>query len=148
MPAVVEIRHRHAIEASDAFRMRPGFENFARVAAGDLLAEDRRGEVRARRAGRVLLPLYQGLGQEGFFLGREVRPFWLALSAWLRRLHLERFVRWLPGVDVHPTRADSFLVDARIARLWPVELFHLLGYRRRRPEGERLCFSRRVEGAR
>lgn len=148
LPAVVEIRHRQAIEAGDGFRMQPGFENFARVEAGALLASDRAGEIRAPRAGRVLLPLYQGLGQEGFFLGREVRPFWLGLSAWLRRLSLERFLRLLPGVAAHPTRADSLLVDARVARLWPVEIFHLLGYRRRRVDGDRLVFTRRVEGSR
>lgn len=148
LPAVVEIRHRQAIEAGDGFRMQPGFENFAEVEAGALLATDRAGEIRAPRAGRVLLPLYQGLGQEGFFLGREVRPFCLSVSAWLRRLRLERFLRFLPGVASHPARADSLLVDARVARLWPVEIFHLLGYRRRRLDGDRLVFTRRVEGPR
>lgn len=145
LPPVVEIRHRHGIEGGDGFAMRPGYANFAGVRAGEVLAHDAQGEIRATLGGRVLLPLYQGLGQDGFFLGRDVRPFWLALSASLRKLHTERALALLPGVSRYPGRSDSFLVDPRIARLWPVQLFHLLGYRRRRPEGDRLRFSRRVE---
>ena len=39
--------------------MREGYVNFQRVAAGELLANDARGEIRAPWNGMVLLPLYQ-----------------------------------------------------------------------------------------
>jgi succinylglutamate desuccinylase len=41
------------------------------VHAGQLLAHDRRGELRAERDGILFMPLYQPLGDDGFFFGRE-----------------------------------------------------------------------------
>lgn len=143
-PAVVEVREHHKITPADEFVMAPGFESFHRVKAGDLLARDRNGEVRAGEAGRVVLPLYQGLGEDGFFLCRDVQPFWLKVAAWMRMLRLDFAVRWLPGVRRHPQRHNALLVDPRVARWFVREVFHLLGYRRCREEGDRLVFSRRT----
>jgi succinylglutamate desuccinylase len=74
LPHVLEVEERHVIEPADGFHMRPGFANIQRVQAGELLAHDRRGEIRAPRAGVLLLPLYQAQGDDGFFLGRELEP--------------------------------------------------------------------------
>lgn len=71
LPRVVDVRSRHAITPEDAFVMEPGFRNIDRVQRGQLLARDRRGEVRAHEDGVVVLPLYQKLGNDGFFWGRE-----------------------------------------------------------------------------
>lgn len=139
----VEVRHRHAIRPEDEFRMEPGFQSFQPVGRGRLLARDRRGEVRARESGLVIMPLYQALGDDGFFLGREVRPFWLRLSRALRRLRVGDRVHWLPGVRRHPTDPDTLVVDTRVARLFPLQVFHLLGFRRRRWQGGRLEVGRR-----
>lgn len=143
VPPIVEIVLRHAITAEDRFRMAPGFVNFAPVERHQLLATDRRGEVRAPSRGHVLLPLYQALGDDGFFLARAVRPFWLHLARWLRRLRLDATVRFLPGVTVDPTDRDTILVDPRVARWFVTELFHLLGFRKERRRGDRLAFTRR-----
>jgi succinylglutamate desuccinylase len=69
-PERIEVFHRHPITAEDGFRMEPGFANIAPVEEGQLLARDRRGEIRAPERCLVLLPLYQALGDDGFFLGR------------------------------------------------------------------------------
>ena len=74
LPRVVEVTHRHHLEPSDGFRMRPGFHNLVHVSRGDALADDRHGVVRAERDGWLLMPLYQGTGEDGFFLAVE-RPF-------------------------------------------------------------------------
>lgn len=74
LPHVMEVVHRHAIRPDDGFLMEAGFENIQAIEAGRLLARDRRGAIRAPEDGLLLLPLYQGLGDDGFFLGREVRP--------------------------------------------------------------------------
>ena len=142
-PDFFEILYRHAITGADAFRMRPGFTNFQAVAAGEVLGEDRRGLVRSPRGGLVLMPLYQGLGSDGFFVGRPVRAFWLRLSAWVRCLHLERFMLWLPGVGQVSDEKNVLRVDTRVARFYPLQVFHLLGYRRRRLQGRYLYVSRR-----
>jgi len=142
-PPIVEIVLRHAITAADHFRMEPGFVNFASVEKGHLLARDHRGEIRAPGKVHVVLPLYQALGDDGFFLARRVRPFWLHLARWLRRLRLDAVVRFLPGVRVDPADRDTILVDPRVARWFVTELFHLLGFRKERRRGDRLAFTRR-----
>jgi predicted deacylase len=70
LPPLIEILFRHAIEPDHGFRMEPGFANIHRARAGQLLAHDRSGEIRAPEDGVVLLPLYQAQGDEGFFFGR------------------------------------------------------------------------------
>jgi succinylglutamate desuccinylase len=72
LPTAVEVVSRHAITPDDAFVMERGFRNIDRVKKGALLARDKRGEVRANEDGVVVLPLYQKLGNDGFFWGREV----------------------------------------------------------------------------
>jgi succinylglutamate desuccinylase len=143
VPPVVEIRAHHKLAVGDEFTMQPGFTSFQRVRRGELLARDRRGPIHAREAGRVLLPLYQGKGDDGFFLCRDVRPFWLAVARWVRRARLDLVLPLLPGVRRHPERRDALAVDPRIARWLVREVFHLLGYRRCRPDGDRLLFTRR-----
>lgn len=142
-PPIVEITKRHAITVDDAFRMEAGFVNFARIRRGQVLAHDRRGDVRAPAAGCVLLPLYQALGDDGFFLGRPVRPIWLHVARWLRRGKLDRVVHWLPGVRRDPDDPRTILVDPRVARWFVTEVFHLLGFRKERRRGAKLAFTRR-----
>ena len=143
LPPALEVRHRHPVEPGDGFEMEPGYANFQPVRRGELLARDARGPIVARENGRVLLPLYQGQGSDGFFLIREFSPFWLRVSATLRRLSVDRWVRWLPGVRHHPDRSDDFVVDPSVARWLAPEVFHLLGFRKRRSDGRFLVFSRR-----
>jgi succinylglutamate desuccinylase len=143
MPAIVEIVHRRVIAPPDQFAMLPGFTNFMPVRPAQLLAHDVRGEIRADRAGRILLPLYQALGDDGFFLARDVRPFWLSVAAALRRLRLHRRVDWLPGVSVDPTDRNTILVNPAVARWFVTEVFHLLGFRKERQRGDKLAFTRR-----
>ena len=143
LPSVVEIRHRHVCVDDDGFEMRPGYTNFQPVTQGELVAHDNTGEIRTPESGIMMLPRYQGQGEDGYFIARKVQPMWLSLSARLRRLGAEHVLRGLPGVVPHPDRPDHFLVNTQVARYRAVELFHLLGFRRSRPEGDRLVFSRR-----
>jgi predicted deacylase len=147
VPPVLEIRYRHALAPRDEFRMRPGFANFGSVARGQVLAEHEGAEVRAHYAARVLLPLYQGRGDDGFFLARQISPRWLTLSAVLRRTGMRRLAPLLPGVRRHPGRPDCLLVDRRVARWFTVEVFHLLGFRKRRAHGDQLIVCHRPHDA-
>jgi succinylglutamate desuccinylase len=72
LPRMMEVLHRHAICPEDRFQMEPGFANIQPIHAGQLLARDRHGEIRAKEQGMLFLPLYQALGDDGFFLGRQV----------------------------------------------------------------------------
>ncbi len=72
LPQVLEVLERRSITPEDDFVMEPGFRNLDYARAGQLLARDRRGEIRAPTEGIVLLPLYQKLGSDGFYWGRTV----------------------------------------------------------------------------
>ena len=143
LPRVVEIRHRHAVRNGDGFRMEPGFRNLQEIARGQLLAHDHEGPIRAPEDGFILLPLYQGQGEDGFFVARRVRYFWLKVSAMLRRLRVDRFASALPGVRRADGHSDVLVVNLRVARFFPLEVFHLLGYRKSRSEGDELIVSKR-----
>ena len=143
IPGILEVCYRHAVTPTDQFVMEPGFLNFQPVKRSQLMARDRNGPILARENGRILLPLYQSQGSDGFFLVREVHPRWLRLSALVRRMHLERLLRLLPGIEGDPVRPDTLIVDPRVARWLSVDFFHLFGFRRRRSEGRKLVVSRR-----
>jgi len=143
VPRVIGVRYRHVIRPEDDYRMEAGYSNFTPVEAGAVLGRDRRGEVRARETGLVMLPLYQGQGNDGFFLAREVRPTWLEISRILRRLRMNVLARFLPGIRRHPDREGTLVVDKRIARYYPLDVLHLLGYRKLREQGNVLLVSRR-----
>lgn len=70
VPKHLEVRYRHGITPGNGFRMKPGWRNFDRVLEGDVLAEDRTGEIPSPQSGLLFLPLYQELGSDGFFLVR------------------------------------------------------------------------------
>ena len=140
---IFEVRHREAIVPEDEFEMNPGFENFDPIRRGQILAKNKNGEIIAARSGLILMPLYQKLGEDGFFIGREVAPFWLRLSAVLRKLKVGNLVRILPGVWQHPADEESLIVNTRVARFFPLQIFHLLGFRKRRWREDQLIVSRR-----
>ena len=142
-PHIIEIRHRHAITPADEFEMEIGYKNFQPVEKGEVLAKDRNGAIRAVESGLVLMPLYQSQGDDGFFLGREIAPFWLSLSGFLRKRNVGRLIGYLPGVKQRSTNEDEFIVNTRIARLFPLQIFHLLGFRKRRWRNNKLVVSRR-----
>ena len=145
LPRVMEVISRHAITKSDEFVMEPGFLNLARVRAGQLLARDRNGEIRAPKDGYVLMPLYQGQGSEGFFWGRECSPARLRISETLRKMKVDRFLRLLPGVKQDPDRATRLVVDPNLARLLPLDVFATLGYRRVRKTADVMTVERQSE---
>jgi len=144
-PRVLEMRYRHGIGPDDGFRMRPGYVNLQPVRAGEVVGRDRRGEVQAPESGRLLMPLYQEQGEDGFFVVREFRPFWLRVSAMARRLGLGRFVHWLPGIRRASPESDILVVDRRVARWFALDILHLLGYRKQREMGDLLLVLRRTE---
>ena len=136
-----EIKHHQYVEDPRTFRMKPGFENFDSVSAGQLLAEENGEAVTAPMKGRIFMPLYQEKGHDGFLIIRKVPPFWIGLSAYLRGNFTHSFLRRLPGVSVAGPR--SLLVDLGVARYFVKDIFHLLGYRvTRRDESTLICHRR------
>lgn len=135
-PPLVEVRHRHLVSPGDGFEMLPGFVSFTRVVAGQVVAHDARGPVRAPEPGLLLMPRYQTQGEVGYFLAREVRPVWLKVSEWLRKAGASKLLPHLPGIHRDPARPGFLRVNPRVARAHVADLMHLFGYQRRpSPEG-------------
>lgn len=72
LPKIVELSYSHGISDNDRFTMRPGYTNFDSIAEGEWLADDARGKVLSPTDGRILMPLYQVQGEDGFFIVKEV----------------------------------------------------------------------------
>ncbi|HTH50332.1 MAG TPA: succinylglutamate desuccinylase/aspartoacylase family protein [Pyrinomonadaceae bacterium] len=142
-PRIIEVRHREPVKPADNFVMNAGYRNFDPVVKGDLVATNRYGEVRARESGLMIMPLYQRLGEDGFFLGRGVARFWIFLSEMLRRMGVPDIVERLPGVTADPGDRETLTIDTRVARFFPLQIFHLLGFRRRKWVDKKLVVSRR-----
>lgn len=140
---IFEVLHRHKVREEDEFRMNPGFNNFDPVRQGDVIAEDAHGAVKAEKSGLILMPLYQRLGEDGYFIGRRVARFWLWLSGVLRNLGVPNLVHLLPGVKADPDRPETIIVNTHVARFFPLQVFHLLGFRKRRWREGKLVVSRR-----
>jgi Succinylglutamate desuccinylase / Aspartoacylase family len=143
LPRALEMRHRHHVAEDDRFVMTPGYHNFQRVLEGDAVAHDAQGDIVLDESGRLLMPLYQTQGEDGFFLVRDFRPFWMTVSLVMRRAGLSRIAHWLPGVRRAPGTTDEVVVDKRVARFFARQLFHLLGYRQLEDAGDELLMRRR-----
>lgn len=72
LPRILEMKYRHPIADGDGYATRSGFRNFQPVRAGDVIGDDRHGEVVSPKSGRILMPLYQELGEDGFFVVRDI----------------------------------------------------------------------------
>lgn len=143
VPRAMEMVYRHDIGPLDGFVMDPGYGNFSPVNAGQAVATDVHGRVRADRDARLLMPLYQKQGEEGFFLITEFSTFWLRASYILRSLGVDRWVHRLPGVSLDPAMPDAVVVNKKVARWGALQLFHLLGFRKHEDAGSRLVMRRR-----
>jgi len=143
VPRALEMRYKRDVEPGDGFRMTPGYRNFQSVREGEVVARDADGDVVLGESGRLLMPLYQEQGEDGFFLVREFPPFWMGVSLALRRAEISRIAHWLPGVSRVEGRQDEVVVDKRVARYFARQLFHLLGFRQLEDAGEKLLMRRR-----
>lgn len=143
IPPIFESRFRYAIQSWEHFSMLPGFENFQSIRKGQHIANSDDRKVITPENGRIFMPLYQKQGNDGFFVIRTIRPMWLKLSVGARKLNIDKYLPWLPGIKRHPDRPDTLIVNMRVARFLSVEFFHLLGYRKVREFNKYLYVTRR-----
>lgn len=140
---VFELRHRHWVEPQDQFVMKPGYVNFQAIQKNELLAHDARKEIRAQEKGRIFMPLYQSQGNDGFFIVRKIKWFWLKISALLRLTRFHHFLYLLPGVSKYNQLNHSLTVNTSWARWYVIDFFHLMGFRRKQIVGKRKIFMKR-----
>ncbi len=75
LPKLSKLLYKHKISEKDEFKMKPGYKNFQKISKGEVLAEDRKGHIVSQYNGRILMPLYQKQGEEGFFIIKEIKDF-------------------------------------------------------------------------
>lgn len=142
-PQIVAMLYRHPVAPADDFRMVAGFTSFDRVSRGQLLAHDVRGDLLCPFDGRILLPLYQGQGTDGYFIGREAGSFARLASSVARRALGRRALAFLPGIALNGDR--SLRVALHDATGWRLAVCRFLGFWRQRPVGPHLILSRRPQ---
>lgn len=129
---VFDLRHREPI-SDPSFEMNDGVDVHTPVRAGQAIATQDGRSVVAPVRGQVFLPNRQPIkrvGDDAFFIVREISPGWLDLSARCRRsAWLASAIARLPGVHSCPDDRGAFFVDAKIAAVLKRQVFHLLGYR-------------------
>lgn len=146
LPQFIEIKHRHKIDVEDGFTMKLGYENFQHIFPGEEIAKDKKGTIKANISGRIILPLYQGIGNDGFFVGIEIHTFWLKLSAIIRRFRFDILIPFLPGIKRHLDLNNTLIVNKKMVRWCSVDIFHLFGYRKIRETENNYLISKRLHG--
>jgi len=146
---IYDVRYRHVIKNPD-FKMLDRVHSFARVHVGEHVADEGGCAQRTPESGLMFMPnrqKHKRPGDDGYFIVRRVGGVWLALSAWLRdRAWIHRALpRFLPGVRRRGASGHELLVSPQIAAVMKRDLFHLLGYRLVRHDGElHLHWARRL----
>ena len=137
------INYRYALDRGEKFVMEKGFENFEIIQKGQLLAKSNGLDIRAQETGRIFMPLYQELGEDGYFILHKISRFWLKASVVARKLKINQFLRLIPGVRQERGNNFTLIVNPRIARFMAKEIFHLFGYRQQIHKDDKLHFIKR-----
>jgi len=124
-----EISTHYKIKPEEDFVMKPGYINFKELNKGDEIAVSNGNVLTAEKNGNIFMPLYQNQGEDGFFTINKIATFSLKLSALMRTLHVDRILRFLPGVSMSDER-DVLIVNRKVAKFFTKEIFHLMGYRK------------------
>ena len=138
-----EIKYRHVIQDHENFQMKDGFVNFQKVKKGETIAYNKHGKINSKRNGSIFMPLYQSQGCDGFFLVKEITPFWFKLSSRSRKWKLDKTIKLLPGISKADNGKNTYIIDKNVARYKVISLLHLLGYRKVEDNGHTLKMSRR-----
>ncbi len=138
-----EILHRYEIKESAKFAMYNGFRNFQKIKKHAKLATSNGEIITAPMKGHIFMPLYQGKGNDGFFVIRSVPRLFLRLSLFLRKVYFDRFLVLLPGISWASKQREALRVNLRVARFYTKQLFHLLGYRSKTADETHLIMTNR-----
>ena len=138
-----EIKQRYGLKKGEDFKMNSGFINFEPIKKHQKLAQSNGQIIRASEDGRIFMPLYQNLGEDGFFILSRISKFWLSASLFARKLKINHFLRLIPGVKKDPENNYTLIVDPKIAKYLAKDIFHLFGYRQQIFKDDKLYFIKR-----
>lgn len=140
---IFEVRYKYTINDDEEFTMKPHYVNFQNVKKNELLASNQSENIYALEKGKIFMPLYQKQGDDGFFIIKRIKWFWLQLSVMLRKGSIHKILPYLPGIQKHEGMDYALEVNSNIARWYVIEIFHLLGFRRKVIKKGHILFIRR-----
>ena len=73
LPKVTRLVFHYKIPTGEKFMMNDGFKNFDLIKKGDALASNQHGPITSPCDGMILMPKYQLLGDDGFFIVEEIK---------------------------------------------------------------------------
>ncbi|WP_298237269.1 succinylglutamate desuccinylase/aspartoacylase family protein [uncultured Algibacter sp.] len=126
-----EITHLHSINKKDSFKMYEGFKSFQKINKGAKIARNNKEDIYSKHDARIFMPLYQKKGAEGFFIIRDIKPFYLKMSIFLRRIKIDNLLVLFPGISWQNKREGVLKVNLKVAKFFAKPIFHALGYRNR-----------------
>jgi succinylglutamate desuccinylase len=68
LPKVTRLIYHYRVGQHEQFVMNPGYKNFQPLKAGEIVAHNENGPVSCPVDGLILMPKYQPLGDDGFFV--------------------------------------------------------------------------------
>lgn len=126
---ISEVIYLHKIKENENFKMQNGFKSFQTIKKGTTLAVSDDKEIISEYNATLFMPLYQEEGNDGFFIIRKIKPFFLSLSAVLRKFKVDNLLVLFPGITWEDKRKHVLQVDLKVAKFFAKPIFHLLGYR-------------------
>ncbi len=72
LPKLTTLIEKYDIIDNDGFKMRPGFKNFQFIKKGECIAHNVKGQICVKESGRILMPLYQDQGEDGYFIIKDI----------------------------------------------------------------------------
>jgi len=138
-----EIITRYEIKPFEEFNMFNGFTNFQRIRKGDRLATSNGRPLYSEGNGFIFMPLYQGKGNDGYFVIQKTPKLFLNISTILRKTRFDKILPLLPGVQWSSTKQDELIVNLKIARFFTRKFLHLLGYRNKKVDETHLRVKNR-----
>lgn len=138
-----EVSYRHKIEVGEVFKMKPGFKSFETVNERTEIATSNHKPIILDKNETLFMPLYQEIGEDGYYLIKPISPVILRWSAILRRFKFDALLALLPGVSWFDKSKGVLLVNTKTAKLLAKELFHVLGYRSRQISENHIKFTNR-----
>jgi Succinylglutamate desuccinylase / Aspartoacylase family len=143
-----EIIYHYRIENEEKFQMRPDYMNFQKIHKNEKLALNHNHEIISPIEGRIFMPLYQGKGDDGFFIIKKIPSVFLRLSKILRKTYFDRLFVLLPGISWGSSNKDELVVNLKVARFFTKQFFHLMGYRSKRKDATHLTMKNREVASR
>lgn len=138
-----QLRYRYGIAEDEQFVMKPGFVNFEDISKGQYLAESKKEKVFSPENGKILMPLYQKQGNDGFYIVRKINIIWIEISGILRKIDFTKWIRHLPGIYNLKNRKQILAIRKSSISEFIVNIMHLLGYHKTRRILKLVLFSRR-----